>query len=438
MSGSTVMTPTFRDHRRVAIAGGIGTMLEMYDFLLFGTAAALIFDGLFFPTFDPSVGVLLAFATFGAGVLIRPIGGAFIAHFGDRLGRKRMLVLTLSVTGAATVLIGLLPGYATIGVWAPILLTVLRLVQGFFVGGEQPGAFVLVSEHVPDERRGWYGGFVSLGAPAGLLLGTAAFTLSSVLTGDAFLSWGWRIPFLASVVLIGVALYIRLRLAESPAFVDVQRQSAEARIPIVEAFRTAWRRIVLGCLVGLGAAAGVYVVNTFAINYMTASLGIARNLVLSALLVGTVFMIVGVLAGARLSDRIGRYRVILAGNLLTILWVFPFFWLLETRSVPLSFVAMAVALGVQGVMYGPIAAYFSELFDSARVRYSGVAVSYGLATLLGGGLSPAIAGSLFAGSGGSWYPVAAYVIGVLIVSVVALAVGGEPSRVSPVPSHAGS
>lgn len=421
-----------RQYLRVALASGVGTVIEQYDFLLFGTAAGLVFDKLFFPTFDPRIGLLLAFATYGTGSVARPIGGVVIAHFGDRIGRKQMLVLTLGVTGLATALIGVLPGYATLGVWAPIALTALRVIQGFFLGGEQGGAFVLVSEHAPAERRGWYGGFATAGSPAGQLLGVVAFTVASMVSGPAFLVWAWRIPFLFSVVLVAVALYVRVGIAESPTFAAVARKGATARVPIVEALRRCWRTILLGAGVNVGTSLMIYICITFAIHYLNASLGLSRTVTLVASLIGAAGQLVAVLVAARLSDRLGRVPVMLTASVLSILFVFPFFVLLGTRIVPLVVLAMLVAMALQGALFGPMAAYYSELFDT-EIRYTGVATAFSLGVLIGGGLAPPLASGVFAVSGGQWWPVACLLIAGAAITVGCLLAIGDPNRRLPEP-----
>lgn len=412
---TTSSQPTTREHRRAAIAGGLGTVFEQYDFLMFGAAAGLVFDKLFFPTVDPRIGVLLAFATYGAGSIARPVGGVIIARFGDRIGRRKMLILTLGVTGLATALIGCLPGYATLGIWAPILLTLLRVIQGFFLGGEQGGAFVLVSEYVPAARRGWYGGFVTAGSSGGQFLGIVAFFLAAKAPDAAFLHWAWRIPFWCSLILIAVALYIRLGLAESPAFAALASRGARAKAPFSEAWRTSWRKILLGAGVNVGTSVMIYISITFALSYLNGSLGMSRSATLIVSMVGAAGQFVATLAAARLSDRVGRTQVMLTCSVLSALFVTPFFLLLQTRDLVVVTLAMLVAMGLQGALFGPMAAYYSELFDT-RIRYTGVGMSFSLGVMIGGGLAPSVASGLFALSGGQWWPVACVLVGGALIT----------------------
>lgn len=376
--------------RRVALASSAGNAVELYDFLLYGTASALVFDKLFFPSFDPRIGTLLAFATFGAGFLARPLGGVVIGHFGDRVGRRSMLVLTLTVTGLCTAAIGLLPTYSSIGLAAPLLLVLLRVVQGFFLGGEQGGATLMAVEHAPPGRTGWYGSWTFLGSPIGLLLANGAMAASTAVSGDAFLSWGWRVPFLLSLVLVGVGLYVRLSVEESPVFREVRETAGAVRLPVAVVLRQSWRKVLLGAGVNLGFNMFIFVVATFAVSYGTRQLGMARGTLLSAGLIGAFAQAVAILVFARLSDRVGRLPVMLGGAAFLGVFAFPLFWLLETRSPGLVVLAMVVAFAGSAAVFGPMPAYYAELFGT-RVRYSGVSLSYQLGAVLGGGLSPVVA-----------------------------------------------
>lgn len=409
-----------QESRRAALAGGLGTVFEQYDFLMFGTAAGLVFNKLFFPSVDPRVGVLLAFVTYGTGSIARPIGGMVIAHFGDRLGRRKMLILTLGVTGLATALIGILPGYAVLGIWAPILLTLLRVIQGFFLGGEQSGAFVLVSEFVPSARRGWYGGFVTAGSSGGQLLGIVAFAVASKAPEADFLTWAWRIPFLLSVVLVAVALYVRLKLSESPVFQAIEAHGAKAKAPVIEALRTSWRKILLAAGVNVGTSVMIYISITFALSYLNTSLGLSKTATLVASMIGAAGQLLATLLGAWLSDRVGRTQVMLVASIASALFVFPFFLMLNTRDLGLVIVAMLVAMGLQGALFGPMAAYYAELFET-RIRYTGVGLSFGLGVLIGGGLAPSAASGLFALTNGAWLPVACLLVAGALVTVYSLA-----------------
>lgn len=422
----TMGTGTTRKYVRAAVAGGLGTVFEQYDFLMFGTAAGLVFNKLFFPSFDPRIGILLSFVTYGTGSIARPIGGVVIAHFGDRLGRKKMLTLTLGMAGLATALIGCLPGYATIGIWAPVLLTALRVIQGFFLGGEQGGAFVLVSEYVPAGRRGRYSGLVTGGSPAGQFLGVLAFFLASKAPDPAFMSWAWRIPFLVSLVLIAIALYIRRGLAETPAFTALASHHDRARAPFIEVLRTSLRKTLLGAGINVGSSVMIYITITFALSYLNSSLGLSKSATLIVSLVGAAGQFLTTLGAAQLSDRLGRTKVMLASSLLGAVFVVPFFLMLQTRNLLVITIAMVVAMGLQGGVFGPMAAYYSELFET-RVRYTGVAMTFSLGVLIGGGLAPSVATGLYALSGGQWWPVACVlVVGALITTGSLLGLRNAP------------
>lgn len=413
--------------RKAAFASAVGNTIELYDFLIYGTAAAVVFNKLFFPAGDPWVGALLAFATFGAGFLARPLGAGVIGHFGDVVGRKRMLVITLSVTGVCTAAIGLLPTYQQVGIWAPVLLVVLRLVQGFFLGGEQGGAVLMAVEHAPPHRHGWYGGWTFLGSPSGMFLATGAFAGATAISGDAFLTWGWRVPFLASLVLVGVGLYVRLRLAESPEFAKIRQRGERARLPVAEAFSRSWRQILLSAGVNLGFNTFIFILTTFLLTYGTEKLGVTRGVMLLGSLCGSAAQIAGILLFSYLSDRIGRTRVMLGGGIFLTLYAFPMFWLLDTASPALIVLAMTLGYAGSAAVFGPMAAFCAELF-ATKVRYTGVSLGYQSGSVLGGGLSPVVATALLTASGGASWPIAAYLVVGALITVVCLAVTGEPTR----------
>lgn len=386
--------------RRVAAASAFGTGIELYDFLIFGLASGLVFPQLFFPESEPLTGVLLSFLTFGVGFVSRPLGGIVFGHFGDRVSRKTMLVIALVTTGLCTVAIGLLPTHATVGALAPLLLVLLRFLQGFFMGGEQAGAFIMVTEHASSTRQGFYGAFVTAGSPIGSILGIGVFNIVAVSTGDAFLEWGWRIPFLASAVLVGIGVYVRLGIEESPVFRELARERGRvARAPFLRAITSAWPLVIGGVLVNLGFNLFIFIINSFTTSYGT-QLGIARNDILWSGLLGSAAMLVFVFVAGRLADRLGLVRVMLAGALFQILWAFPYFWLIDTKDVPGLYVAVVVAYIGLSFIFGPMAAYYVRLFRP-EVRYSGVAFSYNLGAVLGGGLSPAIATALLQQGAGS-------------------------------------
>ncbi|QFZ23116.1 MFS transporter [Saccharothrix syringae] len=414
--------------RRVALAASAGNAVELYDFLLYGTASALVFDELFFPSFDPRIGTLLAFATFGAGFLARPLGAAVIGHFGDRVGRRSMLVLTLTATGLCTALIGLLPGYSSIGLAAPLLLVLLRLAQGFFLGGEQGGATLMAVEHAPPGRTAWYGSWTFLGSPIGLLLANGAMAASTAVSGDAFPDWGWRVPFLLSLVLVGVGLYLRLSVEESPVFREARDRAGAVRLPVVAVLRDSWRRVLLGAGVNLGFNMFIFVVVTFAVSYGTRQLGMPRSTLLNAGLLGSCAQAAAILVFARLADRVGRLPVMLGGAVFLGAFAFPFFRLLETRSTGLVVLAVVAAMAGGAAIFGPMPAYYAELFGT-RVRYSGVALSYQLGAVLGGGLSPVVATWLLGATPthDSW-PISLYLVGGALVSALCLLAIGETAR----------
>jgi metabolite-proton symporter len=411
--------------RRVAFASSAGNAVELYDFLLYGTASALVFDKLFFPTVDPRIGTLLSLATFGAGFLARPLGGVVIGHFGDRIGRRAMLVLTLTVTGVCTALIGVLPTYSSIGIAAPVLLLVLRLVQGFFLGGEQGGATLMAVEHAPPGKTGWYGSWTFLGSPLGLLLASAAMSLSVSASGDEFLDWGWRVPFLFSLVLVGVGLYVRLSVQESPVFRQARAAGETVRLPVAVVLRDHWRTVLLGAGVNLGFSMFIFTLATFAASYGTKQLGMTRSVILNATLIGSFAQAVAILLFARLSDRVGRLPVMLGGAAFIGVFAFPLFWLLETRQPALVVLAMVIAFAGSAAIFGPMPAYYAELFGP-KIRYSGVSLSYQLGAVLGGGLSPVVAAALLGltADRASW-PVSLYLVGGALVSALCIVAVGE-------------
>jgi MFS transporter, MHS family, shikimate and dehydroshikimate transport protein len=413
--------------RKVAFASSAGNAIELYDFLIYGTASAVVLNKLFFPTGDPRVGTLLAFATFGVGFLVRPLGALVIGHFGDRIGRKPMLVLTLTATGTCTALIGLLPSYSQVGLLAPVLLILLRLSQGFFLGGEQSGAALMVVEHAPPGHRAWYGGWTFLGSPLGLFLGTGMFSLATALSGGAFLDWGWRVPFLFGIVLVAVGLYMRLGISESPEFQRLRGENEVRKAPLAEVMRTSWQRVLLGAGVNLGFNTFIFVLVNFLLSYGTQNLHLPQQVLLNASLVGGLAQIASVLVFSRLADRIGRLPVMLGGAVFLAVFAFPLFWLIDSRSVGLLTLGVALGYAGSGAIFGPMAVYFAELFDT-RVRYTGAAFSYQLGAVLGGGLSPLIATALLGVDDGRSWPVSVYlVVGGLISLGCLVALGAGDS-----------
>jgi metabolite-proton symporter len=410
---------------RIVSASLIGTTVEWYDFFLYSSAAALVFNKLFFPTSDPLTGTLLAFTTYAIGFLARPIGGLVFGHFGDKVGRKKLLVISLLMMGGATFAMGLLPTYAAVGVAAPVLLTLLRLVQGFALGGEWGGAVLIVSEHGSDDRRGFWASWPQCGAPGGNLLATAVLAiLAAVQTDAAFLSWGWRIPFLLSAVLVVIGLWIRLAVAESPVFLEAQRKApAVEKAPIVEVFRRSWRQVLIAMGARMGENVSYYVITAFILVYVTESLGLAKSVGLNAVLIGSAVHFVTIPLWGLLSDRIGRRAVYLFGAIGMAVWGFVFFAMLDTKSFGVIALATTVGLVLHGAMYGPQAAFFSELFGT-RVRYSGASVGYQLASIAAGAVAPLIAVALL-NAWDSTVPVSLYVVAMCTLTVIAVLVARE-------------
>jgi metabolite-proton symporter len=408
--------------RIVALASLIGTTIEWYDFFLYGTAAALVFNRLYFPTFDPLAGTLAAFGTYTVGFVARPIGGIIIGHYGDRIGRKSMLILTLVIMGVATFGIGLLPTYAQIGPWAAVALVVLRLAQGFGVGGEWGGAVLMAVEHAPAGRRGFYGSWPQIGVPAGLLLSTAVFAQFARLPEEQFLSWGWRVPFLLSILLVGVGLIIRVRILETPAFARLKEAGTEAKRPIVEVLFNHPKEVLLAMGARLAENGAFYIYTVFVLVYGTQKVGIARETVLNGILIAAACALVAIPLCGALSDRLGRRPVYLFGACVTGLFAYPLFWLLDTGSTPLVWLALVVALVFgHAPMYGPQAAFLSELFGT-RVRYSGASLGSQLSSVVAGGLSPFIATALLPYGRGA---LASYLIAMALVTIIAVLVASE-------------
>ncbi|MFJ3923301.1 MFS transporter [Streptomyces sp. NPDC090022] len=398
MAASATPSPTPGSIKRVVAASLVGTTIEWYDFFLYGSAAALVFNTLFFPTADPLVGTLIAFVTYAIGFLARPLGGVVFGHFGDKLGRKKLLVVSLLLMGGSTFAMGLLPTYESIGVGAPVLLTVLRLVQGFALGGEWGGAVLIVAEHGGERHRGFWASWPQAGAPGGNLLATGVLALLAAVQSDAaFLAWGWRIPFLLSGLLVLVGLWIRLSVAESPVFLAARAKAeAEAaqgvreRPPVVEVLRRSRREVLTAIGTRFGENISYYVITSFLLVYVTVHLGLPKSTALNAVLIGSAVHFVTIPAWGALSDRIGRRAVTLIGSGGMAVWAFVFFALLDTRSFAVITLAVTTGLLLHGAMYGPQAAFISEMFDT-KVRYSGASMGSQLASVVAGALAPIIA-----------------------------------------------
>jgi len=413
--------------RQVVFASLIGTTIEWYDFFVYGTAAALVFNQLFFPNVDPVIGTLAAFATFGVGFIARPLGGIVFGHYGDKIGRKSMLVITLLIMGIATTLIGLLPSFATIGIWAPILLVVLRFLQGLAVGGEWGGAVLMAVEYSPEGRRGFYGSWPQMGSPIALFLSTVIFSAFAALPDEQFLSWGWRVPFLVSIVLVGVGLYIRLRIFETPAFSQVKESGTAARLPIVDVLKNDLRKVFIAAGIVFVTIGGFYVVVTFSLSYGTETLGIPRGVMLTGVIIAAISELITIPIFASLSDRVGRRPICIWSAAVAMLLAFPFFWVLGTEVAVLIWLAFAVYAGVLGGVYGPGAAFVAEQFETRR-RYSGASAGYQLSGVLSGAFAPLIASALLAAAGGSIWPVALYLAGLSLISLVSAYLATETYR----------
>ncbi len=402
---------------KIIAVSSSGSAIEWYDFFIYGTAAALIFNKLFFPTADPLAGTLLAFSTFAVGFAARPLGGMLFGHLGDKVGRKAALVTALFLMGGSTTVIGLLPTYGTAGLFAPLALVALRLAQGIAVGGQWGGAVLIATENAPPNRRGLYGSFAQLGVPIGLVLSTLVFlAMSAWLTEEQFAAWGWRVPFLLSVVLIMVALYAHFGLEETRAMQEVKESGGTSRSPVFEVLRKHPRNIALAAGAVIVVGAGFYLFATYLLSYGTTVLKMPRSTMLNAVMWGAVAQVPALLAFAALSDRIGRRPVYLFGTVATGLWVFPAFMLVNTREPVLVTLAVVVALVLFSAMYGPQAAFFSELF-TARLRYSGASLGYQLGVMLGGAFTPIIATWLYS-QYRSFVAVALFLLATAVISGV--------------------
>ncbi|MGJ4931558.1 MFS transporter [Bradyrhizobium sp. HKCCYLS2038] len=380
--------------RGVIWSSFLGTTLEWYDFFIYGTVAALVFNKLFFPSFDPAVGVLLSFGTFTAGFIARPLGALIFGHYGDTLGRKRILVLTMLLMGLATVGIGLLPTYDQVGVVATCLLVILRLAQGLALGGEWGGAVLMVAEHGDSQRRGLQTSWAQIGVPAGNLLSVGAIAaMSAMLPEKEFLSWGWRVPFLLSGILIAVALWVRSGIDESPKFMALAGEKRTSSRPLIDLIKGHPRSLFVACFIRIGTDVAFYIFSLFVLTYVTGTLGLSRSVALQGVLVASAIQMFTIPWFASLSDRFGRQPIFLVGSIGAIVWIFLFFPLLGTKDPLLITTAICVAMTFWALMYGPLAALISELFPT-HVRYSGISLGYQLAGIFGGGLAPLIAAAL--------------------------------------------
>ncbi len=385
--------------RRILASSFIGSAIEYYDFLLYATAAAIVFGQVFFTDLGPGMAAFASFGTLAAGYVARPLGGAIFGHFGDRVGRKTVLIVSMMTMGVATTLIGLLPTTEQIGVIAPILLITLRVVQGLAVGGEWGGAMLMALEHSPDKKRGFAASFANMGAPAGALLATLAVSLFTMLPDGQFLAWGWRVPFLISIVLVTVGLVIRLKVSETPLFQQLEAKADSKKIPLTEVLTKHPKNLVLGIIAGTSVYTIAGMVTVWAVSYAVDA-GADKTGVLNAKALAAFGMVITTMVGARLSDRFGRKPVMLTGVIAAAICAFPILWLVDSGTVVGFTVAVVLGQALQGLIFGPFGAFTAELFPT-RVRYTGASLSYQSASTFGAGFTPAIAAGLLVIGGGS-------------------------------------
>lgn len=414
---------------RVWIASLVGSSIEWFDYFLYGTVAALVFNQVFFVAEDPTVGLMLAYASLALAFFIRPLGGVIFSHIGDRIGRKKTLVVTLTIMGVATVLMGLLPTYQAIGIAAPILLITLRLIQGIGIGGEWGGSLLLAVEYAPKDKRGLFGAFPQMGVTIGMFLGSGALTLiTSVVSQEAFVSWGWRIPFVASALLVVFGLWIRKGIDETPSFKKVQESGEIPKLPIVDIFKYHWKEVFIAIGGKVVETAPFYIFATFIVSYGTNNLGFSNTQVLVAVMIATIITTILMPIMGSLSDKIGRKKVYVFGTVAMILYAFPYFWLLEQRTFATLLIATIIGLGI---IWAPITAVlgtmFSEIFD-AKVRYTGVSLGYQIGAAVAGGTAPLVATALLVRFDNSYVPVAVYIILTAVISLVAISAVKEKSK----------
>jgi MHS family shikimate/dehydroshikimate transporter-like MFS transporter len=405
----------------IVFASSIGTIIEWYDFLIYATAAALVFNKAFFPTFDPLAGTLAALGSYAVGFVARPLGAALFGHFGDRLGRKSMLVLTLFIMGLSTFCIGLLPTYASIGIFAPILLILLRIIQGIGLGGEWGGASLMVLEHAPHDRRGFYTSFVQIGFPIGLVLATLVFSLVTKLPDADVAAYGWRIPFLISILLLAIGTFVRSRVPETPVFEGLKMRDGLSSNPFGEAVGKNTRSFLIAVGLKLSEVSWVYMLTVFVVVYATTKLGLPKPMMLDAVLYAALLELITLPLFGWLSDKIGRRPLFIFGALFTIVFAFPLFWMLESKSAAIVFIAMMIAMNLgHGMMFATESCYFPELFGP-RVRYSGATFGFQLSAAIGGGFAPILATAMAGYIGGTTGVSIMMIVLGLITLVAALA-----------------
>lgn len=422
--------------RRVLIASLVGSSIEWFDYFLYGTMAALVFNQIFFVSDDPTLGLIIAYASFALSFFIRPFGGIIFSHIGDRIGRKKTLVITLSLMGASTFAMGLLPTYQAIGVAAPILLITLRLIQGLGIGGEWGGALLLATEYAPPEKRGFFGSIPQMGVTIGMVMGTLALWIMNLLPEDSFMTWGWRVPFILSALLVVFGLWIRKGIDETPEFQTVKNSGEIPKIPLVETLRYHWREVLITIGAKVVETAPFYIFSTFIVSYATTNLNFSRSATLGAVMIATVVTTILIPIMGALSDRIGRKKMYVAGTLAMMAYAFPYFWLLHQGSVALLVIATVIGLGI---IWAPITAVlgtmFSEIFD-AKVRYTGVSLGYQIGAAIAGGTAPLVATALLATFDNSYVPVSIYIIFTALISLLSIcSIKAQAPQKAPQPAY---
>lgn len=405
---------------KALIASLIGSSIEWFDYLLYGTVASLVFNTLFFPTFDPVVGLMISYVSFALPFFIRPLGGIIFSHIGDRIGRKKTLVITLSLMGGSTVLIGLLPDYNTIGIWAPILLLTLRCIQGLGIGGEWGGALLLAVEYSEKETKGFFGSIPQVGVTIGMLLATLALTAMSMLPNDQFMAWGWRVPFLLSAILVFLGLWIRKGIDETPEFKEAKESGNVSKVPLLDTLRYHWKEVLIAVGAKVVETGPFYIFGTFVIAYSTTYLGYERVAALNAVTIATIVACIMIPLMGKLSDKIGRKPLFIGGSIGFILFVFPYFYMLSLQSNLMLVLATVISFGI---LWSPITAVLgtmmTEIF-STKLRYTGVTLGYQIGAAVAGGTAPLIATALLSAYNNSWVPVALYIIVTALISIFAV------------------
>lgn len=409
-----------KDNYKVLFASLIGSVIEWYDYFLYGSVAALVFNQIFFVSDNPQFGILYAYASFALAFFIRPFGGIIFSHIGDKVGRKKTLILTLSLMGVATFLMGALPTYQQIGILAPILLIILRLIQGIGLGGEWGGALLLAVEYAPKNKRGFYGSIPQIGVTIGMLLGTASLSLMSMLPDSSFISWGWRIPFIFSILLVGLGLWIRKGIDETPSFKKIQESGEIVKFPLIDTLKYNYKEVIISICAKAVETAPFYIFCVFIVSYATKNLGFDKTTTLNAVMIATIITTLLIPLMGALSDKIGRKRLFVFGAILMALYAFPYFWILQQKNT--TALVLATILGV-GIIWAPITAVlgtmFSEIFD-AKIRYTGISLGYQVGAAIAGGTAPLIATALLMSFDNSYVPIAIYIIFIALISLISV------------------